>query len=81
MAIKTLPLSHLETDLRKTLNDCADSGETIVVELPDRRLLTIQPLAPTDEDDLVDELLASNPSFRAMVEKSKAGKRKAFVVE
>ena len=26
------PLDRLETNLRKTLNECADSGETVVVE-------------------------------------------------
>jgi len=28
MAIKTIPLSRLEADLNKTLNECADSGQT-----------------------------------------------------
>lgn len=41
MAIKTIPLSRLETDLRTTLNECADSGQTFVVELPDQRLVAI----------------------------------------
>ena len=35
MAIKTIPLSRQETALKKTLNECADSGETVVVEMPD----------------------------------------------
>jgi len=35
IAIKTIPLSRLETDLKKTLNECADSGEAVVVEMPD----------------------------------------------
>lgn len=29
-------------------------------------------------DDLVNELLATNPAFRTMVEKSKSGPRKPF---
>jgi hypothetical protein len=78
MAIKTIPLSRLEADLKKTLNECADSGETLVVEMPDRRLLTIQPLEPQEDDSLMDELLASNPKFQALVAKSKAGPRKPF---
>jgi hypothetical protein len=78
MAIKTIPLSRLETDLKKTLNDCADSGETIVVEMPDQRLLTIQLLDPREDDGLIDELLASNPKFQALVAKSKTGPRKPF---
>ena len=77
MPIKTIPLNRLETDLAKTLND-GDSGETVVVELPDRRLLAIQPLAPQEDDTLMDELLAANPKFQALVAKSKAGPRKPF---
>lgn len=30
MAIKTIPLSLLETDQNTTLNECAKSGETLV---------------------------------------------------
>jgi hypothetical protein len=47
MGIKTIPLSRLEADLRGTLNECADSGSTVVVELPDQRLVAIRPLDPT----------------------------------
>ncbi len=78
MGIKTIPLSHLETDLKRTLNECAESGETVVVELPDQRLLAIQTLEPQEDDTLMDELLASNPKFQALVEKSKGAQRKPF---
>jgi hypothetical protein len=78
MAIKTIPLSLLETDLKKTLDECAESGETVVVEMPDQRLLAIQPLDTQEEDSLTDELLASNPKFQALLAKSKAGPRKPF---
>ena len=78
MAIKTIPLSRLETDLKETLNECAESGNTVVVEMPDQRLLAIQPLEPQEDDTLIDELLASNPKFRALVAKSKASPRKPF---
>ena len=78
MAIKTIPLSSLETDLKKTLNECAESGQTLVVEMPDQRLLAIQPLDPGEDDALMDELLASNPRFQSLVAKSKAGPRKPF---
>lgn len=64
MAIKTIPLSRLEADLRETLNECADSGQTLVVEMPDQRLLAIQALDPQEDDTLMDELLASNPKFQ-----------------
>ena len=78
MAIKTVPLSRLKTDLEKTLDECAKSGQTLVVELPDQRLLAIQSLDPNEDDSLMDELLASNPRFQTLVAKSKAGSRKPF---
>ena len=78
MAIKTIPLSRLETDLKQTLNECADSGETVVVEMPDQRLLAIQSLDPQADDTLMDELLAANPGFQALVAKSKSSPRKPF---
>ena len=80
MAIKTIPLSRLETELKKTLSECAASGETVVVEMPDQRLLAIQPLDPQEDDSLIDELLASDPKFQALVAKSKASPRKPFGV-
>jgi len=81
MGIKTIPLSRLETDLKKTLNECAESGETVVVEMPDQRLLAIQRLEPQEDDSLMDELLAANPKFQALVAKSKASRRKPFSAE
>lgn len=78
MAIKTIPLSRLGTELEKTLSECSDSGQTVVVEMPDHRLLTIQPLDPQEDDNLMDELLASNPNFQALVAKSKASPRREF---
>ena len=78
MAIKTIPLSRLEANLEEALDECADSGQTLVVELPDQRLLAIQPLDPNEDDSLMDELLASNPRFQELVAKSKASPRKPF---
>ncbi len=78
MAIKTILLSRLEADLEKTLDECAESGQTLVVEMPDQRLLAIQSLDPDEDDSLMDELLASNPRFQALVAKSKASPRKPF---
>ena len=78
MVIK-IPFHRLETETEKTLNECADSGETVIVEMPDGRLLTIQSLEPGADDDLANELLASNPEFQALVAKSIAGSRKPFV--
>jgi len=79
MDIKTIPLSRLEADPRQTLNDCADSGLPVLVELPDHRLVALQPLSPTDNESLIDELIASDPAFQALVAKSKSGARRPFV--
>ena len=65
-------------DLEKTLDECAGPGQTLVVKLPDQRLLAILPLDPGEEDSLTDELLASNPRFQELVAKSKASPRKPF---
>lgn len=78
MAIKTIPLSRLEANLRETLNECADSGQPIVVELPDQRLVAIQGLESTEDDSLIDELLQTNPEFQELVARSKAGPRMPF---
>ena len=78
MPIKTIPLSRLEADLRKTLNECADSDDTVVVQLPDERLVAIHSLDPAGDDDLINELLESNPAFRALVARSRSGARKPF---
>ncbi len=78
MSVKLIPLSRLEADPRGTLNDCLDSGQAVVVELPDHRLVSIQGLEPDEDDDLIDRLVESNASFRALVEKSKASARRPF---
>jgi hypothetical protein len=76
--IKTVPLNRLVMDPTGTLTECADTGSVMVVELPDQRLIAIQSLEAIEDDELVNELLASNPAFREMVAKSKAGPRKPF---
>jgi hypothetical protein len=62
------------------LNECAVSGETLVVEMPDQRLLAIHSLDPRGDDDLIDELLASNPKFQDLVAKSRTSPRKPFTI-
>ena len=78
MPIKTIPLSRLETHLRQTLSECADTGEALVVELPDRRLVAIQPVSSGEDDSLVDELLKSNQEFQDLVNRSSVSLRKPF---
>lgn len=80
MPIKTIPLSRLESDLRNTLNECADTGSTLVIQLPDDRLLSIQSLDPAEDDDLINQLLESNQAFRALAERSKSSPRKPFAL-
>jgi hypothetical protein len=81
MGIKTIPLSRLETNLEATLTECADSGQAIVVALPDQRLVAIQALEPTEDDSLTDDLLQSNPEFQELVAEAKASPRKQFPPE
>jgi hypothetical protein len=81
MDIKNIPLSSLETNLQATLVACADSGQAVVVTLPDRRLIAIQALEAAEDDSLVDDLLQSNPEFQEMAAKSKASPRKPFPPE
>jgi hypothetical protein len=81
MDIKAIPLSRLETNLQATLVECADSGQAVVVTLPDQRLLAIQSLEAAGDDSLVDDLLQSDPEFQALVAKSKASARKPFPPE
>jgi hypothetical protein len=50
-------------------------------ELPDQRLVAMQPLDPAEDDDLINELLESNPSFRPLVARSKASPRKPFPLD
>jgi hypothetical protein len=65
--------------VKKTLDECAESGQTLVVEMPDQRLLAIQPLDPREDDSLMDDLLGANPKFQELVAKSKPSPRKPFL--
>jgi hypothetical protein len=49
--------------------------------MPDQRLLAIQSLDPQEDDQLMDDLLASNAQFQELVAKSKASPRKPFTAE
>ena len=81
MDIKTIPLSRLETNLQATLVECADSGQAVVVALPDQRLVAIQALDAAEDDSLLNDLLQSNVEFQTLVAKSKAGRRRPFPPE
>jgi hypothetical protein len=79
MDIEVIPLSQLQADAPGLLTKCCDSGQPVVVELPDQRLVAIQSLDADDEEDtLVSDLIDTNSDFRALVEKSAASPRKPF---
>jgi len=79
MDIEVIPLSQLQTDTAGLLAKCCDSGQSVVVELPDHRFVAIQPLEAGDEDDsLVNNLIDTNAAFRELLGKSGASPRKPF---
>ncbi len=79
--MRVIPLSELEANLEGTLAEFLDSGESLIVELPDHRLVSIQSLEPSDDDPLVEDLLESSAAFRALVQRSKASERLPFPLE
>jgi hypothetical protein len=79
MPIKTFPLSHVEKNLKKTLTECAESGQTVVVEMPDGRLLAIQPLDPQEDDERGDLWSTDEDQRRfAIIEASRTADRSAL---
>ena len=76
MDTKVIPLSDLQADPEGVLGRCFDLGEPLVVELPDRGLISIRPI--DSDDDLVNDLIENNPSFRALLAKSLASPREPF---
>jgi hypothetical protein len=76
MDTKVIPLSDLQADPEGVLRRCYDSGETHLVELPDRGLISIRP--DEQDDDLVNQLIEQNPAFRDLLAKSIASPREPF---
>jgi len=76
MDTKTIPLSDLQADPEGVLGQCYDSGRPVLVELPNRGLISIRPVE--SDDDLANELIERNPAFREMLEKSLASPRESF---
>ena len=68
MNIEVIPLSELQTDTPGLLAKCCDSGQAVVVELPDHRLVAIQPLDIDDEDELERLVLAYSPKLRGILD-------------
>lgn len=75
MDTKVISLSDLQADPEGMLGRCYDSGEPLIVELPNRGRISIRPL---EDDDLVNELIEHNPAFRELLTKSIAGPREPF---
>lgn len=69
-------LSDLQADTEGILGRCYDSRQSLVVELPNRGLISIQPVEP--DDNLANDLIEHNPAFRALLERSLASGREAF---
>jgi hypothetical protein len=76
MDTRVIPLSDLQADPEGVLSRCYDSGQPLVVELPNHGLVSIQPVEP--DDDLTNDLIEHNPAFRALLEKSLASGREPF---
>ena len=71
-----IPLSDLQADPEGVLSRCYDSGQSFVVELPNRGRVLIQAVEP--DDDLVNELIGRNSAFRDLLAKSLASPREPF---
>jgi hypothetical protein len=79
MDTKVIPLSELQADPEGVLRRCYDSGQPLVVELPDRGLISLRPIE--EDDDLVNQLIEHNPAFRELLAKSLDGPREPFPFE
>jgi hypothetical protein len=79
MDTKVIPLSDLQADPEGVLRRCYDSGQPLVVELPDRGLISIRPV--DEDDDLINELIEHNAAFRELLARSVASPREPFPFE
>jgi hypothetical protein len=76
MDMTVIPLRELQTDPEGYLGRCLDTGHAFVVELPDRRRVTVSPYDPND--NLIDELIEGNAEFQTLLAKSAASPCKSF---
>ncbi len=76
MDTKVIPLSDLQADAEGALSRCYDSGQPLIVELPNRGLISIRPVE--EADSLVNQLIEHNPAFRELLAKSMASPREPF---
>ena len=76
MTTKVMSLNEFEQELRGVLESCSQPGQSVVIELPNQRRVSIQNW--DDNDELIDRLLENNAEFREMAEKSFSGPRRPF---
>lgn len=76
MTTKVLTLDELRQGLDGILESCSEPGQTVVVELPNQRRVTIQNWDA--DDDLIDRLLESNADFCEMAAPSLEDVRSVF---
>ena len=76
MTTKVISLDELERGLRGVLESCSLPGQSVVIELPNQRRVSIQNW--DEDDDLIDRLLENNAEFRDTAQKSFAGPRRPF---
>jgi len=76
MTTKVISLDELRQGLDGVLESCSEPGQSVVIELPNQRRVSIQNW--DEDDDLIDRLLENNSEFREMATKSFAGPRGRF---
>lgn len=76
MTTKVISLNEFEHGWRSVLESCTEPGQSVVIELPNQRRVSIQNW--DEDDDLIDRLLENNAEFREMAQKSFAGPRRPF---
>jgi hypothetical protein len=76
MDTKVIPRSDLQADADGVLTRCYESGQPLIVELPNRGMMSIRPV--DEDDDLVNQLIEHNPAFRELLVKSIATPREPF---
>ena len=76
MTMKVMSLNELEQGLRCVLESCSEPGQSVVIELPNQRRVSIQNW--DEDDDLIDRLLEKNAEFQEMAQRSFSGPRRPF---
>lgn len=76
MTTKVISLDEFEQRLRGVLESCSEPEQSVVIELPNQRRVSIQNW--DEDDDLIDRFLENNAEFRDMTQRSFAGTRQPF---